>query len=377
MGAASGEPPLLCFSHLRSGFVHQRPQHLMWRFALQREVFFIEEPWPEPVTGPAHLDLYPHQDRPLTIVTPRLPGGLSSEEATGVLSGLLKDLLASAGVTQFDAWYTTPMLLPAARSLAPRAVAYDCMDELQNFTEAPPELAVLERELLERADVVFTGGRSLFHAKRSQRADAHLVRSGVEREHFAQARRTGADPPEQQAIPRPRLGYFGVIDERVDLDLLDRLARARPDWSIVMLGPVLKIPLESLPRAANLHYLGLRGYQDLPRYIRGWDVALMPFARNAATRYISPTKTLEYLAAGRPVVSTPVHDVVADFAGLEAVTIADAGAAFEGAVAQALTLSKGADRRWLAQVDKLLTDRSWDRIHRRVARLFAAAAVPR
>src|SRR5690606_28943889 len=103
-----------------------------------------------------------------------------------------------------------------------------------------------------------------------------------------------------------RIGYAGVIDERIDLVLLDQVARARPDYQFVMLGPIAKIDPATLPQRGNIHYLGSKKYADLPRYLAGWDVAMMPFALNDATRFISPTKTPEYLAAGRRVVSTAI-----------------------------------------------------------------------
>jgi UDP-galactopyranose mutase len=346
----------------------------MLRFARERPVYYIEEPWPEPVTGQPRLDLYPHRDCAMTVVTPRLPAPLSCRAEPDILSALFEDLLTDHRITQYDCWYYTPLLLPASRGLRPRLVAYDCMDELQNFFEAPPELKTLEAELLVRADVVFAGGRSLFRAKRARRPDTHLVRSGVDRAHFAQSRLPGPCPADQTAILPPRLGYFGVIDERLDFDLIAGLADARPDWSIVMLGPIVKIDPETAPRRANLHYLGLRGYMDLPRYIQGWDVALMPFARNAATRYISPTKTLEYLAAGRPVISTPVPDVVADFADIEGVIIAEGVPAFASAIEKGLALAAGRNQAWLAAADALLAVRSWDQIHERMSRVLAAAA---
>ena len=195
------------------------------------------------------------------------------------------------------------------RGIDAAAVVYDCMDELSAFRFAPPELVAREAELMEAADVVFTGGWSIWEAKRARHDNIHAFPSSVDAAHFAQARGALADPPEQARLPRPRLGYYGVIDERLDLGLIAAVAAARPDWQIVMVGPVAKIAPEDLPKAPNLHWLGQKSYDELPAYLSGWDVALMPFALNEATRFISPTKTPEYLAAGRPVVSTPVRDV--------------------------------------------------------------------
>ena len=267
-------------------------------------------------------------------------------------------------------WYYTPMMLPFSRHLKAQCVVYDCMDELGNFQGAPPELLALERALLDTADLVFTGGYSLYEAKRDLHSAVHPFPSSVDVAHFRQAREKISEPTDQQSIPAPRLGFFGVIDERIDLDLLATLADSRPDWSIVMIGPVVKIDAADLPRRRNIHYLGSKDYAELPRYLAGWQVALMPFAINAATRFISPTKTPEYLAAGRPVVSTPIIDVKRHYAGLDAVWIADGAAAFVAACDQALLIEETPE--WRAPVDDLLSGMSWDLTQRQMAALVDA-----
>ena len=199
-------------------------------------------------------------------------------------------------------WYYTPMMLAFSRSLSSICTVYDCMDELSHFRFAPAELKTLEAELFSLADVVFTGGFALYEAKRGLHANIHPFPSSVDRAHFATARSRLPDPEDQAALPHPRLGYFGVVDERVDLDLLATLAETHPEWSLVIVGPVVKIDPATLPRRPNIFYLGMKAYDDLPAYLSGWDVALMPFAINDSTKFISPTKTPEYLAGGRPVV---------------------------------------------------------------------------
>jgi UDP-galactopyranose mutase len=248
------------------------------------------------------------------------------------------------------------------------------MDELANFRNAPPRLRKLEAELLRRADLVFTGGRSLYEAKRGQHRSAHCFPSSVDVEHFGQARAAGPDPIDQLGIPAPRLGFFGVIDERMDLELLEAVARARPDWQLVMLGPVVKIDPESLPRLPNIHWLGGKPYKELPRYIAGWDVALLPFARNEATRFISPTKTPEYLAAGKPVVSTSITDVVRPYGEAGLAAIADTPAEFVSAVERVLA-EDGTARQ--ARVDELLAEMSWDRTWFAMQELIDAAITQR
>ena len=290
---AEAPPTLLCFSHLRWDFVFQRPQHLMNRFARSAPVVVWEEPIDGEDGASPSLDIRPAaKTGGVTIITPRLPRGGSDDERNATLTRLLDGYLA--GVTgQIVAWYYTPMMLPFSRHLDPACTVYDCMDELANFRFAPRELLDLERELLERADVVFTGGYSLYESKKQRHGNVHPFPSSVDRDHFAAARGAIADPVDQASLAHPRLGFYGVIDERIDLDLLAAIADARPQWQLVMVGPVVKISEDELPRRANIHYLGGKSYDELPAYLAHWDVALMPFAINAATRFISPTKTPE------------------------------------------------------------------------------------
>jgi UDP-galactopyranose mutase len=247
------------------------------------------------------------------------------------------------------------------------------MDELSAFKGAPPVLKQRERELMRRASLVFTGGQSLYEAKRRSHGNVYAFPSSVDVEHFAQARRRGVDPDDQTSIPHPRLGFFGVIDERMDLDLLDGLAAARPDWHLIMVGPVVKIDSSSLPQRANIHYLGPKTYRDLPRYISGWDVALMPFARNEATRFISPTKTPEYMAAGKPVVSTGIRDVVRPYGREGLVRIADDVPGFVSACSAAMSEEAGQRHR---QADAFLRQTSWDGTWNRM-RLLVDGAIHR
>jgi len=349
---------LICFSHLRWDFVFQRPQHLMSRFARERRVVFWEEPLPAAPGTPPVLEVRTCGQSGVLVATPRLPDDLPADAREEALRSLLDELLSAEPGSRI-CWYYTPMMLPFSRHLERACTVYDCMDELANFRFAPPELIPLERELLAQADVVFTGGYSLWEAKREQHPNIHPFPSSVDRAHFAGARSGDASPPDQAAIPGPRLGFYGVVDERMDLDLLAAVADARPGWSLVIVGPVVKIDPADLPRRANLHFLGGRSYGELPQYLSGWDVALMPFAVNEATRFISPTKTPEYLSGGRPVVSTPITDVIRHYGDLEAVKIADAAPAFVDACEMALRLP-GGDDAWLEAADGLLSAMSWD-----------------
>jgi UDP-galactopyranose mutase len=349
---------VVCLCHLRWAFVFQRPQHLMSRFADSLPVYFFEEPLVDPEAEKPHLDL--KRDGNVTVAVPRLPSGMSAAAAADAQRVLLDCLISGQGIERPLLWYYTPMSLAFSDHLSPAATVYDCMDELTGFLGAPRELRAMERRLMERADVVFTGGRSLYEVKRKLHPNVHAFPSSVDAEHFRAARGVLPEPQDQCAIPHPRLGFYGVIDERMDLELVGRLASLRPDWHIVLVGPVVKIDPETLPRAPNIHYLGGKKYDELPGYVASWDVALMPFAINRATRFISPTKTPEYLAAGRPVVSSPIVDVVRDYGekGLGLVAVAEGAAGFAGEIGKILGRRERDD--WIAEVDAALADLSWD-----------------
>lgn len=363
-------PTLLCFSHLRWDFVFQRPQHLMSRFADDMTVIYWEEPFEIDAREAAFLKVCQAEYSPnVRIIQPHLPEGLDEAGKEAALKRLLDAY--SAGLTRpIVAWYYTPMMLAFSRNLDASAVVYDCMDELSKFRFAPERLLGLEQELIDSADLVFTGGTSLYEAKKPRHSSVHCFPSSVDRNHFASARSGQQDPQDQAQLKRPRLGFYGVIDERFDIDLLRQMADLRPDWSFVMVGPVVKISDDELPRAANIHYLGGKKYEELPAYLSGWDVALMPFAMNDSTQFISPTKTPEYLAGGRPVVSSPVRDVVRHYGHLEGVQIAGDAESFIRACEKALELSRDREGEWLAEADLMLSATSWSTTQARMAGLI-------
>ncbi|PYE30200.1 glycosyltransferase involved in cell wall biosynthesis [Rhizobium sp. PP-F2F-G38] len=362
------DAPLVCFSHLRWDFVLQRPQHLMQRFSADRQVFFFEEYIPTD-HHLAYLEIHPFAGTTVKAIRPRVPHWWSESERETALARLLDDLLALQGGRQPILWFYTPLMFALARHVDAAAVVYDCMDELANFKFAPPQLKAMEQALLARADVVFTGGDSLYEAKRDRHDNVHAFPSSVDARHFRNARNGQASPPDQAGIKGPCLGFYGVIDERLDLALIRDIAAARPDWSFIFLGPVVKISQNDLPRAANIHYLGQKTYAELPAYLSGWDVAMMPFALNDATRFISPTKTPEYLAAGRPVVSTPITDVVRSYGEVPGVYIAGDSRSFVEACAAALALCQSSEP-WLESVDALLARSSWDDTARKMRLLI-------
>ena len=309
----------------------------------------------------------------MTVVVPHLPQSTSDTKRDRLLREMLDRLLRQHDVRDYLLWYYTPMALSFTDHLTPAAVVYDCMDELAAFKGAPALLKDREAALMARASLVLTGGQSLYQAKRSRHHNIHAVPSSVDVSHFAQARTITTDPADQASVPHPRLGFFGVIDERMDLELLRGVAEARPEWHLIMLGPVVKIDPTTLPVCPNIHYLGGKKYEELPAYIAGWDVALLPFARNEATRFISPTKTPEYMAAGKAVVSTSIRDVVTPYGDRELVRIADDVTNFVAACEAAMAEEASAR---LIRNDAFLKQMSWDRTWARVERLVNAALAP-
>ncbi|MBC3785253.1 glycosyltransferase family 1 protein [Spirosoma utsteinense] len=361
---------LICFSHLRWNFVYQRPQHLLSRAAQRWRVWYIEEPEWSDAPGLSIRSVSPR----LSVVVPQLPHGTSPEQAIELQRTLIDTLLAEQHIQQYALWYYTPMALPFSHHLRPQLTVYDCMDELSAFLGAPKPLLDQERQLMSRADLVFTGGYSLYEAKQQRHPQVFAFPSCIDYNHFSKARTSATasglpDPADQQAIPGPRIGYSGVIDERLDLVLLGELARRNPNWQFVLLGPIVKINPDHLPKGPNLHYLGMKAYDELPTYFSNWQAAMMPFAINEATRYISPTKTPEYLAAGLPVVSTPIRDVLRTYGAWEQVVIADSVSAFESGLSAMLTGSANQDAE-PAELDRFLRDQSWDNTWQQMQRIL-------
>ena len=373
---------VLCFSHLRWDFVYQRPQHLLTRFAnFGSRVFFIEEPVFTSDAEP-RFDISPREEN-LFVVVPQIPTGTSEEELKSLLASLLDKFVAEYEIENFISWYYTPMMLAWSEHLAPLATVFDSMDELSLFKFAPPALLENEEKLLSLADVVFTGGQSLYEAKKDRHHNIHAFPSSIDVKHFAKAFEITDEPADQQNISHPRIGFFGVIDERTDLELLARIAELRPGFQFIMIGPVVKIDENDLPDRENIHYLGGKKYDELPAYLAGWDAAMMPFALNDSTRFISPTKTPEYLAAGKPVVSTPIRDVIRPYGEKGLARIAASGEEFVQAIVEAM--AENAIERQL-KADAFLANTSWDKtfaemknlieaaIENRTAKMFAAAA---
>jgi glycosyltransferase involved in cell wall biosynthesis len=193
----------------------------------------------------------------------------------------------------------------------------------------------------------------------------------VDARHFSRGADAANALPALNSLAHPRLGFFGVVDERFDVGLLADLAAARPQWEFCIVGPVVKIDAAVLPRRPNIHYFGQQPYADLPSFIAGWDICLLLFALNEATRFISPTKTLEYMAAEHPVVSTPVPDVMDLYGDL----IAIASSADEFIAACERLLNESGDQRILrtAAMRRRVESHSWDGTVRKMQALIVDA----
>ena len=351
--------PIIVFSHLRWDFVYQRPQHLLSRLAKHRRIIFIEEPMHS--EGAARWEKSEAEEN-VTVCRPRTDKrshGFTPEQID-VMIPMVKQLLAEEKIEKFVVWCYTAMAYPLAKALGHDGVVFDVMDELSAFRGAPPEILEMERNLLGLAGVVFTGGPSLYRAKKDRHHNVHCFPSSVDAKHFATAKADSALPEadEQQGIAHPRLGFYGVIDERMDIELLGKMAAAHPEWQIVMVGPVVKIDPNDLPRNENIHYMGQRTYAELPRFLRGWDVCLLPFAQNESTKFISPTKTLEYMAAERQIVSTPIRDVAEPYG--DVVLLGDTAEEFIAACEQALAMSAEEQEKRVERMREILSRTSWD-----------------
>jgi len=346
---------LICFSHLRWRFVYQRPQHLLSRFANVTRVFVLEEPIFDASSD--HLAGSQESDN-LWVLTPHLRGGLPEEEITSIQKNLLDQFMEEMSIRDYTLWYYSPMALRFSDHLTPSLIVYDCMDELSAFRFAPPQLTMLDTVLMQKADLVFTGGQSLYEARKHRHPAIYPFPSSIDKHHFLSARQYKIEQDDQASIPHPRLGFYGVLDERLNLQLIEDMAALRQHWHFIYIGPVVKIDPDTLPRAANIHYLGGKEYSDLPKYLAGWDIAIMPFALNESTRFISPTKTPEFLSAGKPVISTSITDVVNPYQKKGLVHIADTAEEFVEAADEALT--NGTSSEWLKNVDDFLAEISWD-----------------
>jgi glycosyltransferase involved in cell wall biosynthesis len=358
---------IVCFSHLRWDFVFQRPQHLLTRLSVNFRSFYVEEPF-------FHADTDSYSDtvqENVHIIRMYLKGDPNQENVNERQQRIIRNIFITHKIHEYVLWYYTPMAMRISAGLEPAAIVYDCMDELSAFRFAPPALKHLERDLMSKADVVFTGGHSLYAAKKHQHPNIFSFPSSIDKKHFMQARQHKIDPADQASIPYPRFGFYGVLDERFDIELIKSVAEKKPDWHFVLVGPVVKIDPATLPQNANIHYLGGKTYHELPSYLGGWDVAMVSFALNESTKFISPTKTPEYLAGGKPVISTSIRDVVQTYGNNGLVHIADNADQFIEKAEKELSIKD--KKKWLQKVDAFIADDSWDNTVTKMRELLYAA----
>lgn len=346
---------LVCFSHLSWKFVYQRPQHLLSRFTKKYAVYYVEECIYSNEQDGYSLNI---TNENVTVIVPHLNNNTQGGAETKRIENVLKRLFKEHAIRSYIFWYYTPMALAYTADFNPLAIVYDCMDELSAFKFAPPALKSLEQQLFKKADIVFTGGNALYAAKKAQHNNIYSFPSSIDKTHFKAARYNKEEATDQSPIPHPRLGFYGVIDERFDIDLIKKAADEKPDWHFVLVGPVIKIDAATLPLNRNIHYLGSKDYNELPSYLSGWDIALIPFSINESTRYISPTKTPEYLAGGKPVISTAITDVVNPYHDLGLVHIVHNAKEFVEKATAELGITDKSE--WLVKVDEYLNAISWD-----------------
>ncbi|MCW3116131.1 MAG: glycosyl transferase [Chitinophagaceae bacterium] len=359
---------IICFCHLRWNFVYQRPQHLLTRFAQHFRVFVVEEPVFN--TETSYLEITLSKEK-VWVIVPHIVASSPDRQVDDIEEqrGLLKDFFEKYKVREYIAWYYSPMALPIGNGLpTPDLIIYDCMDELSAFSFAPSSIKENEVLLLKKADLVFTGGHSLYEAKKHLHSDIYPFPSSIDKIHFGKSRLLETTDENPTTIGYPRIGFFGVIDERFDLNLLSQIAILRPAWQFIIIGPIVKIDPATLPQGNNIHYTGQKTYEQLPHFMTGWDVAIIPFANNESTRYISPTKTPEYLAGGLPVVSTPINDIIKSYGKSKLVYIADTPEDFVKGIEWGI--KKKSDPQWREEVDEFLADISWENTWKKMMTLL-------
>jgi len=365
---------LVCFSHQRWNFVYQRPQHLLSRFSRYFRVFYIEDPIFHANTDRYDITL---ESGNIAIVVPHLQHGPNHADVHQRLETLLTSLFQEERILNYIFWYCSPAAISISRAFRPRLAIYDCMEEFSRNRFASREIHAQEAELLSTADLVFTSGYSLYESKKKLHPRVYPFPNSIDKDHFLHARTITFDPPDQQHIPHLRIGYYGVIDERVDMPLLERISRLRPHWRFIMVGPIVNVDPDLLPNFHNIHYLGSKLYGDLPHYLAGWDIAIIPFIRNESTRFINPAKTPEYLAAGKPVISTPINDVIRYYGNKGLVKIAGTPEEFVRVAEEELNLSADDRNRWLDKVDDFLETHSWDKISADMLKLIRTSLTDR
>ncbi|MEP7218537.1 MAG: glycosyltransferase [Bacteroidota bacterium] len=355
----TGQPDIICFSKLRWDFVFQRPHHLLSRCAAEHRVFFVEDPVLD-ADDYGRLEIN-RREHGVWVVVPHLPADLDNHERLAHCSDLLSDLIRDRNISEYILWYCSANALAVTRHLEPISIIYDCdgmydCDGPERGTPAHED----EAELSARADLIFTVDNATYERKRNERSNVFAFPNDIDRMHFAEGRNYQDDPLDQLHIPHPRLGFFGMIDNRLDFALIESIADARPDWNLVLVGPIGAMdPATALPSRSNIHYLGARPYHDIPAYLSGWDVAMLPL-KVGETVHISPTNIPECLAAGVPVVATSFRDAVHPYGASGLIANADTLAEFIIAAAES-GMDEAIDAEcWFEKVDRFLAGIAWE-----------------
>lgn len=316
---------IVCLSSTRWSFLWQRPQQIMSRLCARHDILYVDPPFPvaeEQVRGISNdesgtlivKNLQTINDalqifRPLEISRFSYPD-LDSNELLKMNQELLQCQIQKAlfqlGWQHPLLWLYDPRNVNLVDQLNPCGVIYDCVDSFRSFSWSHPHVSIWEEALVDRADVVLATSRALYQERLRKNRYTFLVPNAADYKHFSPWQ--GYEKPADiTAISRPRLGFIGAIYEWVDLELLQVIADKSPAWNLVLIGP--KQHGLQLPERSNIHWLGQRGYAELPAYVHSFDVALIPFLVNETTQHANPIKFWEYLAAGKPVVSTLLPEI--------------------------------------------------------------------
>lgn len=348
---------LLVFSHLRWDFVFERSQHLHSRFAKYRRVFFVEEP----VLGSVEIPRFHLRETPegVQIAVPHLPKSLKSEDIEPVLRDLVDELIFEEDLSRFVLWYDSPRALPFTRHLEAQHVIFDLQGKVDSSAET--------LELLRKADLALTGSSVQYEALKSTFPNLEFVPSSVDHDHFSQGRQSLVEPTDQVNLSHPRIGFYGVIDDRLNFELIEELAIKRPDWQFVLVGPVMEGDPEKLFHSKNVHVLGKKDYHELPLYLSGWDCAILPFRQSERTAYLSPTMALEFLSAGKPVVATPLPEIRTFLGDLGLVWTAETTEEFLRCIEDALASRE--TREWSEEFEGLVTGKTWEETFLAIASL--------
>lgn len=347
---------LIVLSHLRWDFLFQRPQHILSRYGRYRRVYYFEEP----LFGMTEIPRLHIKETPdnVLVVVPHIPTKGSPQELNLQLAKLLDELIEDEEIIEYSLWYYTPMALNFTRHLKPQNIIFDLMDELINFYEDKRQLGLLEKELTDNADLVFMNGRTLFNSKKHLNSNIHELPSSIDFKHFSLARQKLIEPDDQVHIPHPRIGFYGVIDQRVDLEIIGKIAELEPLYQFIVLGPIINVKTSELPIRNNIHFLDKKDYHALPLYLAGWDCVFMPYRLDDSTKLFSPAKILEFLAAGKPVVASPLPDIIYSYKGKELIHLAKSPEEFIKKIN--LALQENRNEEWITKIDSFLQDQNWD-----------------